>query len=149
MYNRVLSDQDIRDLFESGRSFRISQVLVETTGGLQLTWTSSPGVAYVIWSCTDLSSGVWTQEQTVSSAGDSTSWTDPSPGGSSNSSESSPPPVSLVAKAQRHKLLAAESFFVPWCLRGSFLVPLLRIARGLDDIAVLDCRSLPSRSWRD
>jgi hypothetical protein len=63
-------------------SFRISEVLVETTGGLRLTWTSRPGDEYVVWSCTDLTSGAWTQEATVPSAGDSTSWTDPSPSGS-------------------------------------------------------------------
>ncbi|MDP2898637.1 MAG: choice-of-anchor Q domain-containing protein [bacterium] len=62
--------------------FRISQVLVQTTGGLQLMWTSRPGDEYVVWSCTDLSSGVWAQEATVPSAGASTSWTDPSPSGS-------------------------------------------------------------------
>ena len=64
------------------RPFRISQLLVETTGGFQLTWTSSPGDEYVIWSCTDLTSGNWTQEAAVVSGGDFTSWTDPSPGGS-------------------------------------------------------------------
>jgi hypothetical protein len=63
-------------------SFRISQVLVETTGGLQLTWSSRPGGEFVIWSSTDLTSVSWVQEQTIPSAGDSTSWTDPSPGGS-------------------------------------------------------------------
>ena len=64
------------------RLFRISQVLVQIGGGLQLTWTSAPGVAYLIWSCTDLTSGLWTQEAAVPSAGDSTSWTDAGPSGS-------------------------------------------------------------------
>ena len=66
--------------YGSSSSFRITQLLM--TGGIQLTWTSRPGDQYVIWSCTDLTSGAWTQEQTVSSAGDSTSWTDASPSGS-------------------------------------------------------------------
>ncbi len=64
------------------RPFRISQILVEASVGLQLTWNSVPDVVYVIWSCTDLASGAWTQEATVPSAGNSTSWTDPNPGAS-------------------------------------------------------------------
>jgi len=68
--------------YEYAFRFRISGVVRETTGGFQLTWTSRPGDEYAIWSCTDLTSGTWTQEQTVPSAGDSTSWIDPSPGGS-------------------------------------------------------------------
>jgi hypothetical protein len=62
-------------------SFRISQVLMTGARAFQLTWSSRPGDEYVIWSCTDLTSGVWVQEQTVPPAGDSTSWTDPNPGG--------------------------------------------------------------------
>jgi hypothetical protein len=57
----------------------ITQVRLETTGGLRLTWTSSPGEVYVIWSCTDLASGDWTPKSAVLSGGDSTSWTDPGP----------------------------------------------------------------------
>jgi hypothetical protein len=62
--------------------FTITRVLMTDTGGFQLTWTSSPGDQYVVWSCTDLTSGAWTQEAAVPSAGDSTSWTDFSPSGS-------------------------------------------------------------------
>jgi hypothetical protein len=82
VYDRVLSDQEVRELFRSGQSFRITQVLVEPTGGFQLTWTSTPGVGYVIWSCTNLTSGDWTDEEGVPSGGESTSWTDPNPDGS-------------------------------------------------------------------
>jgi hypothetical protein len=57
--------------------FRISRVGMGGTDGLLLTWNSRAGSAYVIWSCTDISSGAWTLEWAVSSAGDSTSWTDP------------------------------------------------------------------------
>jgi hypothetical protein len=64
--------------------FGISQVLMAGARAFQLTWTSRPGDGYAVWSCTDLTSGVWTQEATVPSAGDSTSWTDPSPSGSRN-----------------------------------------------------------------
>jgi hypothetical protein len=82
IYSRALRDHDVQELFKSGRPFRISQVLGEASGGLQLTWNSSPDVVvYVIWSCTDLTSGDWTAEPTVPSAGASTSWTDPSHGG--------------------------------------------------------------------
>ena len=62
--------------------FSITRVIMTGTGALQLTWTSRPPDEYAIWSCDDLSSANWTQEQTVPSAGDFTSWTDPSPGGS-------------------------------------------------------------------
>jgi hypothetical protein len=65
--------------YGSSSPFRITQLLM--TGGFQLTWASRPGDQYVVWSCTDLASGAWTQGQTVPSAGDSTSWTDASPSG--------------------------------------------------------------------
>jgi hypothetical protein len=64
------------------RPFRISQILVEAVGGLQLTWNSSPDVVYVISSCTDLTSAEWTPEHALVSVGYSTSWTDLSPSGS-------------------------------------------------------------------
>jgi hypothetical protein len=62
--------------------FKICEVLQEPGGALKLTWTSRLDDEYVIRSCTDLTSGAWTQEQTLASAGDSTCWTDPNPGGS-------------------------------------------------------------------
>jgi hypothetical protein len=46
-------------------------------GGTELTWTSTAGASYGVWSCVDLVSGPWTEEATVPSAGESTSWTDP------------------------------------------------------------------------
>jgi hypothetical protein len=64
------------------RPFRISQILVEAGGGLQLTWNSTPDVVYVISSCTDLTSAEWTPEHALVSVGYTTSWTDPSPNGS-------------------------------------------------------------------
>ncbi len=82
IYNRALSAGDVQELFRWGKSFRITRVLMETTGGFNLTWASRPGGQYVIWSCTDLISGDWTDEEGVLSGGDSTSWTDPNPGGS-------------------------------------------------------------------
>lgn len=68
--------------YEYARSFRIRQVVPGSTGGLRLVWASRPGDQYVIWFCADLASGSWMQGQTVPSAGVSTIWTDPSPGGS-------------------------------------------------------------------
>jgi len=62
--------------------FRIVAVEKTAFGEPRLAWTSRPGDEYVVWSCADLTSGDWTEEQAVVSAGDSTSWTDPSPGGS-------------------------------------------------------------------
>jgi hypothetical protein len=62
--------------------FRITHALMQPTGRILLTWASRPGDQYAIWSRTDLTSGAWTQKQTVPSAGNSTSWTDPTPGGS-------------------------------------------------------------------
>jgi hypothetical protein len=73
-----------RGAYEYGSvsTFRITQLLMTGPGGFQLTWASRPGDQYIIWSFTDLTSGIRVLEQTVSSAGDSTSWTDPSPSGS-------------------------------------------------------------------
>lgn len=62
--------------------FRVTQVLTTGTGGLPFTRANRPGDEHVTWSCTDLTPGDWTQEAAVSSAGDSTSWIDPGPGGS-------------------------------------------------------------------
>jgi len=64
------------------RPFELLEVKIPAEGMIQLIWTSRPGDEYVVWSCTDLTLADWTEESTVVSAGDSTSWTDPSPGGS-------------------------------------------------------------------
>jgi len=50
--------------------FKITQVVPA------LTWRSRPGDTYTVQSCTDLSSGEWTDEETVLSDGESTTWTD-------------------------------------------------------------------------
>jgi RHS repeat-associated protein len=52
----------------------ISVLYVE---GAQLTWSSSPGEAYIVWSRSDLVSGVWNAEASVPSQGQVTTWTDP------------------------------------------------------------------------
>jgi hypothetical protein len=59
--------------------FKITQVDNAAGGRAELTWTSRPGDNYTIWSCTDLAAEAWTEEETVGSQGDLTSWTDPSP----------------------------------------------------------------------
>ena len=43
---------------------------------MALTWSSRPGDNYTLWSCADLSGGLWTEEATVTSGGETTSWTD-------------------------------------------------------------------------
>jgi hypothetical protein len=47
-------------------------------GLVQITWSSRPGDAFLVWSCsTDLVSGEWVKETTVSSQGETTTWIDP------------------------------------------------------------------------
>jgi hypothetical protein len=62
--------------------FEIAEISQPAPGAISLTWTSRPDTMYTIWSCFDIVNGPWIEEATVPSAGDSTSWTDPSPGGS-------------------------------------------------------------------
>jgi len=49
----------------------------EDGGGVQLVWSSEPGESYVVWSCSDLLTGVWNEEAIVPSEGESTAWADP------------------------------------------------------------------------
>ncbi len=80
---RIINGTVDMGAYEYGSSpFMITAVLFQSTGGFKLSWTSRPGDQYVIWSCSNLTSGAWTQGQTVPSAGDPTSWTDASPSGS-------------------------------------------------------------------
>lgn len=58
-------------------TFELLEVKIPAVGMIQLTWTSRPGATYTIWSCGDLCAGVWTDEATIASQGDSTGWTDP------------------------------------------------------------------------
>lgn len=60
-------------------SFQIVNVEKTAIGQPRLTWNSRPDDEYVIWFTPDLTSGVWTS-QPVTSAGNSTSWTDANPG---------------------------------------------------------------------
>lgn len=56
--------------------FAITQVarLTET----EITWKSRPGDSYIVWSCSDLSGGdSWSQEATVESQGEATTYSDP------------------------------------------------------------------------
>jgi hypothetical protein len=61
--------------------FQIADILEALRGTISLTWTSLPGAAYMVWSCSDLMAGEWTEEATVSSGGDTTTWIDDNAGG--------------------------------------------------------------------
>ncbi len=51
--------------------------IVDTLGGVtELTWISRFGDTYTIWSCGDLSGPQWSEEQTMASQGESTTWAD-------------------------------------------------------------------------
>jgi len=60
------------------RFFRIVEIVQPAPEGkIRLTWNSSPGATYTIWSSSDLLAGAWIEEPTVPSGGETTSWTDP------------------------------------------------------------------------
>jgi hypothetical protein len=57
--------------------FRIAEIAKSPVEGqIRLTWNSRPGATYTVWSCSDLEAGPWTEEATVSSEGETTTWTD-------------------------------------------------------------------------
>jgi hypothetical protein len=56
--------------------FEIAHILEAAPGTASLTWTSRPGAAYIVWSCLELETRLWIQEATVSSGGETTTWTD-------------------------------------------------------------------------
>jgi len=58
-------------------AFRILQVSEVDDGKARLIWKSRPGDTYVIWSCLDSLTGLWSEEATMPSQGISTTWTDP------------------------------------------------------------------------
>ena len=59
--------------------FEIFEIVEMLPGTVRLTWSSRPGARYTICSCFDLASGVWEVESVLSSEGEITEWTDPSP----------------------------------------------------------------------
>ncbi len=61
-------------------SFWIVQVVRSPNGGVELTWKSSTGRNYTIWSCYDLVTGAWVREtpKQVPAAGEMTTWIDTS-----------------------------------------------------------------------
>jgi len=62
----------------SSSSLRVVRVVKTATGGVEITWKSSPGSNYTIWSCYDLVEGVWVREtkKEVPAAGEITTWID-------------------------------------------------------------------------
>ncbi len=60
--------------------FTFTEIVGITESIFQLTWESRPGDNFVIWSSTDLLAG-WVQVQTIGSQGGTTTWLDPSAGG--------------------------------------------------------------------
>ncbi len=68
--------------FEYGSfAFKIIQTSKTVDQKAVLSWSSRPGDLYTIWASSDLVSGNWFQETTVSSGGATTSWTDPATAG--------------------------------------------------------------------
>jgi len=59
--------------------FMITDVIAPVGGAIKLIWNSQPNDSYTIWSCSDLVVGPWMEEATISSEGESTSWTHPDP----------------------------------------------------------------------
>jgi len=57
--------------------FEVTDIVEAGLGVISLTWNSRPGATYTVWSCSDLQAGPWSEEATVSSEGDTTTWTDP------------------------------------------------------------------------
>ena len=68
--------------YEYSFKFLVTHILQETEGTLRLTWASGQAASYVVWSCTDLTAGQWTDEAGLPSQGESTTWTDTSPAAS-------------------------------------------------------------------
>ena len=62
------------------RPFRITEIVADESGSIQITWTSWHGGDYAVWSRPDLVDGEWVDEAAVPSQGISTSWTDTTPG---------------------------------------------------------------------
>jgi hypothetical protein len=46
-------------------------------GQFELVWNSQPNGAYTVWSCLGLPCGLWNEEATIPSGGETTTWTDP------------------------------------------------------------------------
>ncbi len=57
-------------------SFRIVGIVARHDGEAALTWNSRLGDTYTVWSCFDLSASTWTEEATLPSQGETTSWVD-------------------------------------------------------------------------
>ena len=59
--------------------FRVVEMTALQGGQARLTWISRPADSYTIWSSSDLTGIQWNEEETISSQGTSTTWTDPGP----------------------------------------------------------------------
>lgn len=57
-------------------AFKVVGFTRENDGKAGLSWSSRPGDTYTIWSCSDLAADIWTEEATVPSEGQTTTWTD-------------------------------------------------------------------------
>lgn len=72
---------DIEAYEQGSWQFKVVDVIDTGVGAGLLMWSSRSNDTYTVWSCSDLSSGVWIQEATISSKGDLSWWTDPAPFG--------------------------------------------------------------------
>lgn len=63
-------------VIDTSLPFMIEETLRTANGRFRLRWNSWPGESYTIWSCSDLTSGEWSEQATVLSQGLSTLWTD-------------------------------------------------------------------------
>jgi len=59
--------------------FKIEETLRTSEGEIRLRWASWPGETYIVQSCLSLPIGEWTEEATVASQGNTTSWSDTAP----------------------------------------------------------------------
>jgi hypothetical protein len=67
---------DYVDLGAYECEFSVGGVLKTPDELVELTWRSSPGATYTVWSCSDLLEGEWIKEATISPQGQLAMWTD-------------------------------------------------------------------------
>jgi hypothetical protein len=57
--------------------YRFTDLIIALGYKVQLMWTSEPRQNYTVWSCIDMLNSPWHKEDTIPSAGQTTTWSDP------------------------------------------------------------------------
>jgi len=78
VFNYAMTSDEVAGLYNSRGAFLFWMLAVMRApgGGIDITWDSRPGDNYSLQSCFDLETELWNEEATISSHGDSTTWTD-------------------------------------------------------------------------